>query len=43
MSIFGRLWKCERAATRLEYTLIAALLGLLMYQASTQLPGSPLI
>jgi Flp pilus assembly pilin Flp len=39
MSIFRRLWKCERAATKLEYTLIAALLGLLAYQASIQVTG----
>ena len=40
--MFRRLWKCERAATRLEYTLIVALLGLLAYQATLRLPGSPL-
>ena len=36
MSMFRRLWKSERAATKLEYTLIAALIALLAYQASIQ-------
>ena len=31
-SILRRLWKCERAATTLEYMLIAALLGLAALQ-----------
>ena len=40
VSIIRRLLKCERAATRLEYLLIAALLGLLALQ-SAQLYGPP--
>ena len=45
LSVFRRLSNCERAATRLEYTLIAALIALLAYQAGLQfeIAGSPLI
>ena len=33
LSLLGRVLKCERAATALEYTLIAALVALAALQA----------
>ena len=43
LSIFRRLLKCEGAATALEYTLIAALLGLAVFQAGLHVSGSPVM
>lgn len=43
LSILRRLSKCERAATPLEYVLIAALLGLAALQVSAQVSGSPVM
>jgi len=41
LSVFRRLMKCERAATALEYTLIAALLGLAALQVSQLSSSGP--
>jgi Flp pilus assembly pilin Flp len=43
LSLFRRLSTCERAATPLEYTLIAALLGLAALQVGAQVTGSPVM
>jgi Flp pilus assembly pilin Flp len=42
MSFFRRLWKCERAATALEYMLIAALVALAALQVGLlEFPAAP--
>jgi Flp pilus assembly pilin Flp len=41
--LLRRLWKCERAATRLEYLLIAALLGLAALQVGVQFSAPPVM
>src|SRR4051812_5000659 len=41
LSIIRLLLKCNRGATRLEYTLIACLTALVAFQVMTQFPASP--
>jgi Flp pilus assembly pilin Flp len=41
LSLFRRLMKNEQAATALEYTLIAALIGLAALQVTVKMSGTP--